>query len=175
MVIYTKKGDQGETDLINERVYKDDIRIEAVGQIDELMVLLAMLIRRAGEHEQRVLKQVYKKLFTIHTIIVDVKDVFGYSISDDDVYLLEGEIDRMSEILPKLKNFIFYMGHDTAMLCQQVRARTRGIERLVVRISRDHPLPQHVLNYMNRLSDYFYTLGRYINVIYGVEEEVIKL
>lgn len=178
MKIYTKYGDSGKTGLLNDRVSKTNIRIEVNGQIDELLVLLAFLIEEFKNNNEKICdetKQIYKKLFTISTIIADIKNTFNYHITDDDIKELENSIDNMSEQLPQLKNFIYYTGSKLSMKCHYVRTKVRSVERIVVRLFEEEEIDNNVLIYINRLSDYFYALARYINLINGVDEDILKL
>lgn len=179
MKIYTKKGDHGQTSLLNERVSKTDLRIEINGQIDELLVELAMFIEAIKEKgEDNIylqLKAIYRDLFKLMSIIADKQKVLNLSINDTDITKLEQIIDSLSEHLPPLNSFIYYMGTKEAMVCQKIRAKARGVERLMVHLFETDELDERILMYLNRLSDYFYTLGRYLNVLSGYEEEKLIL
>lgn len=179
MKIYTKKGDHGQTSLLNERVSKTDLRIEINGQIDELLVELAMFIETVKEKgEDNIylqLKAIYRDLFKLMSIIADKQKVLNLSINDTDITKLEQTIDSLSEHLPPLNSFIYYMGTKEAMVCQKIRAKVRGVERLMVHLFETDELDERILMYLNRLSDYFYTLGRYLNVLSGYEEEKLIL
>ncbi len=178
MSIYTKNGDSGKTSLLNERVSKTNIRVEVNGQIDELMVKLAFLIEDIKKNNEenliQALQKIYKNLFTITSMIADTKNNFNYKITDYDISKLEIDIDNMTLSLPKLKNFIYYTGTYTAMLCHEVRAKVRSVERMVVKLFETEQIDNLILIYLNRLSDYFYTLARYINFINNYEEEIIR-
>lgn len=179
MKIYTKKGDHGQTSLLNERVSKTDLRIEINGQIDELLVELAMFIEAIKEKgEDNIylqLKAIYRDLFKLMSIIADKQKVLNLSINDTDITKLEQTIDSLSEHLPPLNSFIYYMGTKEAMVCQKIRAKVRSVERLMVHLFETDELDERILMYLNRLSDYFYTLGRYLNVLSGYEEEKLIL
>ena len=179
MKIYTKNGDTGKTSLLNERVSKTNIRIEANGQIDELMVMFAYLVEdlKANDEEELYydIRKIYKNLFTITSMIADVKNQYDYSLKDKDILNLENDIDLMTEQLPKLKNFIYYTGCKTSILCHQIRAKVRSVERTADRIYETEALDHDILIYLNRLSDYFYTLARYINFKSGNEEDILKM
>lgn len=176
MKIYTKTGDQGKTGLIGERVSKTHPRIHIVGLIDEVMVLegrLLSAISDKGLIHREELKVIYKVFFKIQTMIVDLNKQFGYEISMEEIQLLEQRIDAYESELPVLKNFIYYMGHPDALVAQEIRSKIRTVERHVVQLHEDEEIDEQILRYLNRVSDYFYTLGRYINHIEGVEEEII--
>ncbi len=179
MGIYTRKGDEGKTDLIGKRVSKANLRIEINGQLDELLVKLAFLIENFKDNNEvkhfEDLKIIYTQLFKITSLIADVNKEFGYMINEKDITDLENEIDQMSGQLPKLKNFIYYTGTNISMLCHEVRAKVRSIERIVVQLFENEELDFIVLTYINRLSDYFYTLARYMNLKAGNTEDLLKL
>jgi cob(I)alamin adenosyltransferase len=178
MKIYTKFGDTGKTSLLNERVSKTDLRIETNGQIDELLVLMAYLIENVKSDEEDITKDlqiIYKRLFIISSIIADVKDEFNYVVEDQNVQFLEERIDKMSGDLPKLKNFIYYTGSQNSMLAHQIRAKARSVERAAVRVFENDEFEPIILVYLNRLSDYFYTLARYLNIKSGNEEDTLKV
>ncbi|NLG81237.1 MAG: cob(I)yrinic acid a,c-diamide adenosyltransferase [Bacilli bacterium] len=179
MKIYTKKGDRGQTSLISERVSKTDLRIEINGQIDELLVELAMFIENIKDKGEEgfylQLKDIYRDLFKLMSIIADKQKVLNLSFGDYDITKLEQTIDVLSEHLSPLKNFIYYTGTKEAMLSQHLRAKVRSVERLVVHLFETEEIDEHLLMYLNRLSDYFYTLGRYLNKTSSFEEEILSL
>lgn len=178
MKIYTKYGDTGKTSLLSERVSKTDLRIETNGQIDELLVLLAYLIEDIKPKDEEIttdLQTIYRRLFIISSIIADVNDEFNYLVDDKNVKFLEDRIDEMSSDLPKLKHFIYYTGSKNSILAHQIRAKTRSVERAAVRIFENEDIDPIILIYLNRLSDYFYTLARYLNIKSGNEEDTLKI
>ena len=177
MSIYTKNGDSGKTSLLSKRVRKSDYRIELNGQIDELMVMLAFLIEDLKENDEFVnsLKLVYKNLFKITSMIADVNKQMNLELDTQEVNELETEIDEMSLSLPKLKHFIYYTGSYKSMKCQEIRAKVRSVERTAVRLFDVEGIDNNILTYLNRLSDYFYTLGRYLNLLDGYEEDILNL
>jgi cob(I)alamin adenosyltransferase len=176
MKVYTKTGDKGQTSLLQGRVSKSHPRIHIVGMLDKVMVLLGKLMSKVEETElKEELKQIYKVFFTIQTQIVDVKNDYLAFVTDEDIRFLEVRIDEMQTSLPVLKNFIYYGGHDHAILSQELRSDIRTVERYVVELDQIESVNEKTTGYLNRASDYFYTLGRYLNWTYQVEEEIIKL
>lgn len=176
MKIYTKTGDSGKTGLLNDRVSKTSLRIEVNGQLDETMVLLAFLIEELKNKYDSICKEVkviYKDLFTITSMIADIKNYYHFNINDSSIEKLEKSIDEMSKDLPVLKNFIYYTGSKTAMLCHHIRAKIRSVERTTVRLFETEEIDNMILSYLNRLSDYFYTLARYLNKLEGIEEDIL--
>jgi len=158
--IYTKRGDAGETYLRGNRVSKDSLRVIAIGEIDELSSVIGLCKSEGDE-----LDLIQKDLFAIGTLLSSNKEIkLGSRIKE-----LERGVDAYSEKLPKLDNFILPKG------CLHVaRAVCRRAERAVVSLSKEEPVPGEVLAYLNRLSDFLFTLARYSNNLKGLKEEVWK-
>lgn len=171
MKIYTKKGDQGETDLIGKRVLKNDLLIQIVGELDELAVRMAEL-NQSNIPEALIsdLKQIDSVLFKIATIVIDINNSLKLDVLDSDVLFLESKINQMEEELPKLKHFITYDGIPSSIKAQLIKTQVRKIERLLVS-TEINPL---VIKYINRLSDYFFVLGRYLNFKADFKEIIRK-
>lgn len=171
MKIYTKKGDQGETDLIGKRVLKNDLLIQIVGELDELAVRMAEL-NQSNIPEALIsdLKQIDSVLFKIATIVIDINNSLKLDVLDSDVLFLESKINQMEEELPKLKHFITYDGIPSSIKAQLIKTQVRKIERLLVSTE----INLHVIKYINRLSDYFFVLGRYLNFKAGFKEIIRK-
>ena len=171
MKIYTKKGDQGETDLIGKRVLKNDVLIQIVGELDELAVRMAEL-NQSNIPEALIsdLKQIDSVLFKIATIVIDINNSLKLDVLDSDVLFLESKINQMEEELPKLKHFITYDGIPSSIKAQLIKTQVRKIERLLVSTE----INLHVIKYINRLSDYFFVLGRYLNFKADIKEIIRK-
>lgn len=171
MKIYTKKGDQGETDLIGKRVLKNDLLIQIVGELDELAVRMAEL-NQSNIPEALIsdLKQIDSVLFKIATIVIDINNSLKLDVLDSDVLFLESKINQMEEELPKLKHFITYDGIPSSIKAHLIKTQVRKVERLLVSTE----INLHVIKYMNRLSDYFFVLGRYLNFKAGFKEIIRK-
>lgn len=171
MKIYTKKGDQGETDLIGKRVLKNDLLIQIVGELDELAVRMAEL-NQSNIPEALIsdLKQIDSVLFKIATIVIDINNSLKLDILDSDVLFLESKINQMEEELPKLKHFITYDGIPSSIKAQLIKTQVRKVERLLVSTE----INLHVIKYINRLSDYFFVLGRYLNFKADFKEIIRK-
>ncbi|MEM9823787.1 MAG: ATP:cob(I)alamin adenosyltransferase, partial [Bacteroidota bacterium] len=82
------------------------------------------------------------------------------------------EMDRMDEQLPALKNFILPGGHPTVSHCHIARCVCRRAERMVVALKVNEPVDDLILQYLNRLSDYFFILARYLGQQLGAEEVI---
>lgn len=172
--IYTKTGDQGETSLFGgRRVSKDDLRIEAYGTIDELNAQLGLLKDHLGAHAQHeLLVQIQNKLFTIGSrLAVDPeKPIELPGIEMDDIQSLEAAIDEMDGSLRALKHFLLPGGHVHLSLCHVARCVCRRAERRVVSLNKVETVDPLIIQYLNRLSDYFFVLSRKVAQDLGVEE-----
>lgn len=161
MSVYTKTGDKGKTGIFNgKRVSKSSKVIQAIGAIDELNSYLGVV---GG------LTEIQKNLFTINAIIAGSDP----AIPKDAVKKLEREIDEMEGKMPVLANFIIYSGVSRATKLYFARALARRAERSLVDLGfKIYDL--RILPYINRLSDYLFTLARYTNFKKKVKEEVWK-
>ncbi len=172
--IYTKSGDQGETSLFGgRRLPKSHARIEAYGTVDELNSYIGLLRDQAEEEDIRqLLKFIQDRLFTLGSNLASDPDkkMAVPDIRESDIELLEKEMDRMSEQLSELKNFILPGGHTTVSFCHIARCVCRRAERLVVALSREEKVDGLLIRYLNRLSDYLFILARHFSRELGVEE-----
>ena len=169
--IYTKTGDKGETSLLGgKRVKKCCLEMEAIGEIDELNSLLGMLIEEIREDfkkEAKKLLEVQKCLFVIGSRLAAVQmpksnrkltHLQTYSLTN-----LEKWIDAMEKDLPVLKNFIIPGGCEEAALSFYIRAVCRRAERQVIKLSEKNAVDSATKQYLNRLSDLLFVLGRWFN------------
>ena len=176
--IYTKTGDKGETALFGgRRLPKSHLRIDAYGTVDELNSFLGLVRDETEDQDVRnVLYQIQNRLFTIGANLAsdpekspDVPDLL-----EEDIQLLESEIDRMEEVLPPLKNFILPGGHTLVSKTHVARCVCRRAERLTVAVNAENQVPDIILQYLNRLSDYLFVLSRYLGHQLGVQEVTWK-
>jgi cob(I)alamin adenosyltransferase len=175
--IYTKTGDAGKTSLIGgTKVPKSHIRIQAYGTIDELNAFTGMLNDQISDaHSHEILLEVQDRLFTIGSslacdhdkeIVMKIPD-----LKESDIFLLENEIDQMNTNLPEMKSFILPGGHVSVSSAHICRTICRRAERLIVELDeREHLDQPLIIKYLNRLSDYFFVLARYIGHLLGAEE-----
>lgn len=177
MAIYTRKGDYGQTDLIGGRVMKAHPRLHVIGLMDEVMVLLGQLISRCEEKglDVRNIEYIYRQFFILQTIIADVKGAYGFSITTDVIAKLENWIDSLDKNLPPLRHFIYYTGHEDALLSQLIRVKIRTVERWLVNLGENEAIDPLALAFINRVSDYFYIFGRWLNHHYHYEEKILQL
>jgi len=167
MKIYTKTGDKGKTSLLSgKRVPKNHPRIEAYGTVDELNSFIGLL--RAydiNDGDKLVLGRIQNLLFTMGSnLAMEEKNPdFGLpEINTHDIEQLEKEMDRMDEILPKLNAFIIPGGDKAVALSHVCRSICRRAERLCIELFENEPVDDLIIIYLNRLSDYFFMLGRKI-------------
>jgi cob(I)alamin adenosyltransferase len=165
--IYTKTGDLGETSLIGGvRVSKSHIRIESYGTVDELNSYLGLIKDQLSEAETSdLIYEIQDRLFTIGSVLASDPEKSKMKIPDlhdTDVVVLENAIDKMNEVLPELKSFVLPGGNILASHCHVSRCICRRAERLVVLLAQNAPVPELIVTYLNRLSDYLFVLARYI-------------
>ena len=168
MKIYTKTGDTGNTALIGgSRVPKHHIRIESYGTVDELNSYIGLLrFRDRASQHQNILGEIQDRLFTLGSNLASGTAKTNPKIpiiTEDDVLLLEKEIDRMTGALPEIRNFILPGGNDTVAFCHIARCVCRRAERSTVKLNENEPVFPLIITYLNRLSDYLFTLGRMIS------------
>jgi cob(I)alamin adenosyltransferase len=174
MKIYTKTGDKGQTSLFGgARLPKNHIRIEAYGTVDELNSYIG-LVRDAADNEdvRNTLKEVQDRLFTIGSNLASdpSKEMITPDVFQADIEFLETEIDTMTAVLEPLRSFILPGGHATVSFCHIARCVCRRTERLVVALAGNEKVDLIIIQYLNRLSDYLFTLGRLLAKDLGVEE-----
>lgn len=165
--IYTKTGDKGETSLIGGvRVPKYHLRIESYGTVDELNSYLGVIIDGLNGHDSvRVLREIQDRLFTIGSVLASdpVKSKMKIpDVHESDITLLEEEMDRMDATLPELKNFVLPGGNMIASHCHVARCICRRAERITVHLATETEVPDIIVRYLNRLSDYLFMLSRKI-------------
>lgn len=167
--IYTKTGDKGATSLIGGvRVPKNHIRIESYGTVDELNSYLGMVNDMCANPEiDEWLREIQDRLFTIGSVLAtnpekEVKMKLP-DLHDADVEWLEKNIDKMNEVLPEMRSFIIPGGNLAASTCHVARCVCRRAERLCVgMVNEEEAVPELILKYLNRLSDFLFVLARYI-------------
>ena len=176
MKIYTKTGDQGETALLGgRRVWKDDLRIDAYGTIDELNASLGLVRCEAIDDPlSGLLQGIQSDLFDIGAELASPDPQKGGVAFDrpDRVSVLETAIDDHDSALAELKNFILPAGTRTACLLHLSRTVCRRGERCVILLHRERPgsVSPTTIEYLNRLSDLLFVLARFANHSAGVED-----
>ncbi|WP_230210049.1 cob(I)yrinic acid a,c-diamide adenosyltransferase [Solemya velum gill symbiont] len=173
--MYTKTGDDGTTSLARgERRAKSDVRIMAIGSIDELNacigVVIATLKLRSAQAYKRVdtLKQIQQHLFGIGASLALTE---GHAPGVAEIQWMEQEIDRFETQLPELKNFILPGGCRGAAELHRTRTVCRRTERDLLHLQAQEKVESEVTIYLNRLSDLLFMMARDVNKQRGVEEE----
>lgn len=182
MKIYTKTGDNGTTALFGgTRVPKHHIRIESYGTIDELNSWLGLIRdQEIDAHSKKIVTLVQENLFTVGAILATDPEKATLKngkerlnipkISTTDIELLEKEMDAMEAQLPQMTHFILPGGHTTVSYCHIARTICRRAERLATHLFESEPFEEHVLHYINRLSDYLFVLARKLSIDLQAEE-----
>ncbi|MBN2766641.1 MAG: cob(I)yrinic acid a,c-diamide adenosyltransferase [Paludibacteraceae bacterium] len=176
MKIYTKTGDKGKTGLIGgTRVAKSDLRIEAYGTVDELNSHIGLLISYPHTRlNSDFLIQIQHLLFAVgshlatDTTVTNIKEVSV--VSESDIRKVESEIDRLNQELPELRQFILPGGAAVGAQSHICRTVARRAERRIVEMNENYPIDIEIIKYINRLSDYFFVLSRYLTLEKGHEE-----
>ncbi|MBI3255713.1 MAG: cob(I)yrinic acid a,c-diamide adenosyltransferase [Candidatus Andersenbacteria bacterium] len=172
MKIYTKTGDLGETGLYGgKRVPKNHVRVEAVGTIDEANAAIGVAMSEL-RYQQAFLAElavIQGKLFDIGAAVANPEPT-DILITDADIEQLELSIDRMTAMLPELRAFILPGGTKGAAHLHEARTSVRRAERRVATVAQVQMVPPIASRYLNRLSDYLFTLARFVNFNEGGKE-----
>jgi cob(I)alamin adenosyltransferase len=173
--IYTRTGDTGETSLFSgDRARKDDPRVDAYGEIDELNAWLGLArASDPGPALDQELVALQRDLFALGAQLADPADklaprVTKAAIEDDHILRLEQLIDRLEEELPPLRRFILAGGTPAGAVLHVARTVCRRAERRMVAL--EPPVDPVLLRYVNRLSDLLFVLARIVNHRGGASE-----
>jgi cob(I)alamin adenosyltransferase len=173
--IYTRTGDAGETSLFDgTRVKKDDPRVDAYGDVDELNAWLGLARASLAESDlDEALVQIQRDLFAVGAQLADPGDklatrVTKAFVTDADIERLEQLIDRHEDELSPLRKFILAGGAPAGAALHVARAVCRRAERRIV--SLQPPVDLTIVRYVNRLSDLLFVLARVVNRRAGVAE-----
>jgi len=173
--IYTRTGDTGETSLFGgTRARKDDPRVDAYGEVDELNAWLGLV--RASSTDAAIdadLAAIQRDLFALGAQLADPADklaarVTKAIVSDQEVARLEQTIDRLDAGLPPLRRFILAGGSPAGAALHVARTVCRRAERRIVAL--DPPVDPVLVRYINRLSDLLFVLARAVNHRAGAPE-----
>ena len=165
--VYTKTGDDGTTGLVGgSRVNKYDIRLEAYGTIDELNASIGLLRSYPLSSDvATLLVQIQNKLFNIGSILASDNKGKAFTanlaITEAHIKVLEDAIDEFENHLPELTHFILPGGELSVAQCHVARTICRRAERLSIKLAETTPVPDNLIVYLNRLSDYFFMLARF--------------
>lgn len=183
MKIYTKTGDDGSTSLFGgNRVAKSTIRVEAYGNIDELNSFLGLLIDDVADKSQikDYLQKIQHILFNIGSVVATVEEKYIAKLPallEQDILSLEIQMDEMDSQLPAMTQFILPSGHRQVASAHICRTVCRRAERSLVALKQSeqiHPSIELAIRFLNRLSDYFFVLARYLTQLNNVPEVIWK-
>ena len=181
--VYTRRGDQGDTDLVGgKRVGKDSLRIDAYGTVDELNAALGVVRAFAGgaTRRSRVHRELDDALRTIQSELFDVGAELAtpqeawiegmFAVGPAEVTALEQRIDRCQRDLRPLKSFVLPGGGPLGAFLHVARTICRRAERDVLRLMRVEAVGDGPLRYLNRLSDLLFVLARWVGHHAGERE-----
>lgn len=177
--IVTKTGDKGETSLIGgSRVSKNNIRVNAYGEVDELNASLGVCICFIKEKSTiSTLEQIQNHLFEIGSVLAtphqsledkNTNQIFFQS----SIVFIENKINDLESKLPQLRNFILPGGTKSASFLHLARTICRRAERSVVSLMEEESIIPAILMYINRLSDLLFLLARHENISDSVKEKI---
>lgn len=171
MKIYTKTGDKGTTQLIGgQRVSKSNLRIHTYGDVDELNSFLGLALSytdASGVDLHSQIQKIQNLLFNMGSILACI-DLEKHNtlpkIKEADISEIETWIDLIQSELPAIKNFILPGGHISASHFHVCRTVCRRVERQVQKlVDNGDEIPENILIFLNRLSDYLFCVARYCN------------
>lgn len=170
--LYTKKGDRGQTSLFSgRRAAKFDPRVAAVGDLDELSASLG-LARLVFPEGNDLLSGAQKALYTISAIVSAEARKIDLAFNDAETAALEAEIDRATDALPPLRDFIYPGEAEASARLHMARAVARRAERSVAALD-EPPVPESALAYLNRLSDLLFALARLADLHSGHADRML--
>ncbi len=183
--VYTKGGDRGETGLVGgTRVSKSDQRIDLYGEVDELNswvgVVVSHLDNKLFINEIESLKTIQNLLFDLGSNLAceaEKRKAFKLpAIKEKSISNIELAIDRLDSECPKLTNFILPGGGAAASFLHLSRTVCRKVERKLIQYQKTtgEELPENSVKFINRLSDFFFVLSRYVNLKMGESEVLWK-
>ncbi len=186
MKVYTGGGDKGKTSLFSgERIEKHSLRISAYGDLDELNSYIGAVISILPQETEELkveMGHIQSRLFQASAWLATTPNSSAEKFLDDIpesvIKDLENKIDKLSESLPVLKEFILPGGCHAASMLHVVRTVCRRCERKVAELVEQEgageipPSIEMILIYLNRLSDYFFVAARYVNKIANTQEKV---
>ncbi|MDE0944561.1 MAG: cob(I)yrinic acid a,c-diamide adenosyltransferase [Alphaproteobacteria bacterium] len=166
--IYTRGGDGGQTSLSDgSRVAKDDLRVAAYGDVDELNAVVGLARLQASGAVEAMLARIQHDLFDLGadlaTPIVEDPKYPPLRIVDAQVDRLEQEIDQLGEALSTLNSFVLPGGSALAAHLHLARTVARRAEREATTLAREANINPAALRYLNRLSDHMFQLSRHAN------------
>ncbi|MFD0872358.1 Cob(I)yrinic acid a,c-diamide adenosyltransferase [Chlamydia abortus] len=175
MNIYTRTGDAGQTGVIGGRVDKDNVRVEAYGTVDELNCFVGQAIAVLEEDKFADLRddllQIQHELFDCgHDLAVLPRAKREFKLASGLAERLEALIDKYDAETPDISRFVLPGGSQASALLHVCRTVCRRAERRVVTLAKEDQINEDVRIYLNRLSDFFFTVARTVNYRLGVPD-----
>ncbi len=176
MKIYTKTGDDATSGLFGgTRVDKHHLRLVCYGELDELNAFIGQLVDAApGKAHMDTLYRVQRQIFSVSALLATEKDKRSLLHIDldlnEEVAFLEQEVDRMNEALPQITNFVLPGGHPLVSHSHVCRTVSRRAERSISLLHQREGVDKGILPWINRLSDFFFVLGRLLAQETGARE-----
>lgn len=169
--VTTRLGDMGETNLGNgKRIQKDSLRIESIGQVDELNSYLGVVLSfNPCSEVSTPLQEIQNTLFHLGSELSLAQQ--GPTVDQRHIDVLEKVEVKLLPALSPLENFILPNGSLVAAHLQLARAVCRRAERTLVRLMKEEEISPNALKYLNRLSDTLFIMARYQNKKDGIPEQ----
>jgi cob(I)alamin adenosyltransferase len=176
--VYTKSGDDGWTSLAGQqRRRKDDVRIYALGEVDELNALVGLVVSQMdpelsiGVPLSLIQQQLFNLGAQLAVLPVDRRHDTPV-ITTGNIETLEQSIDQLNELLPTLTSFVLPGGHPVAAQLHHARTVCRRAERTLVVLQSAEPdnAEPVMMHYLNRLSDWLFVAARWVNQHYQHDE-----
>lgn len=173
--ITTRNGDQGKTKLAQgDSVYKNELIINAIGDIDELNSVLGVCISSCNdENIINEIKNIQNDLFNIGGEI-SLNDSSKNLLKDDSLSFLDNRIKELNASLEPLEEFILPGGNSFSSNLHLARAIARRSERSIVDLYIKDLNNNNIVKYLNRLSDYLFVLSRFYNKNNHIDENMWK-
>ncbi|MZR29982.1 cob(I)yrinic acid a,c-diamide adenosyltransferase [Sneathiella litorea] len=166
--IYTRGGDKGKTSLGNgARVSKADARVEAYGDVDETNAVIGLVRLNVSGEADETLARIQNDLFDLGAdLCTPEQENPKYPplrVTKEQVVWLEEEIDRLNSELSPLNSFILPGGSQASAYLHLARTVCRRAERRMIVLGDSDTINPDAIAYINRLSDFLFVLGRYLN------------
>jgi cob(I)alamin adenosyltransferase len=162
--IVTKGGDKGKTSLGDgQRVSKGSLRIDAIGNVDELNAAIGLLCEKAPDEIKHKLRKIQNNLFDLGADLCVTTKTEKLKVQSEQVDMIEQWVEEFNRPLPPLTSFILPGGCEASAMCHYVRTIARRAERSVVKLSEEEEVNPIVIQYLNRLSDIMFIWARFLN------------
>lgn len=163
--IYTRGGDKGKTSLgSGERVSKSDLRVGAIGAIDEANSAIGICRLAADGEPDVILSRIQNDLFDVGAdLCMPDLEASALRIAPQQVEWLETQIDNLNKELTPLNSFVLPGGSSSAAYLHMARSVVRRAERDIVALNEKFPLNLNIIKYVNRLSDLLFVMARMAN------------